>query len=107
MSDMRFTFDVISPGQRVYTLQVIYIITLNFKIYTLTSSLIQGESEANTKEWIAVIRDQIEKQLALQGTQVDHTEEEGDTTLKITDIDHLYKVYFCFFFFLKLLFKLF
>eukprot|EP00604_Paraphysomonas_vestita_P000331 CAMPEP_0174826416 /NCGR_PEP_ID=MMETSP1107-20130205/44001_1 /TAXON_ID=36770 /ORGANISM="Paraphysomonas vestita, Strain GFlagA" /LENGTH=409 /DNA_ID=CAMNT_0016059533 /DNA_START=809 /DNA_END=2041 /DNA_ORIENTATION=+ len=72
MSDMRFTFDVISPGQRVYTLQ--------------------GESEANTKEWIAVIRDQIEKQLALQGTQVDHTEEEGDTTLKITDIDHLYKI---------------
>lgn len=72
MSDMRFTFEVISPGQRVYTLQ--------------------GESESNTKEWISTIRDQIEKQLALQGTQVDHTEEEGDNTLKIADIDHLYKV---------------
>mmetsp|Transcript_20948 Transcript_20948/g.30198 ORF Transcript_20948/g.30198 Transcript_20948/m.30198 type:complete len:833 (+) Transcript_20948:91-2589(+) len=76
-SDMRFTFEVISPGQRIY--------------------ILQGESEKDTNEWVQAIREQIEKQLALQiapgsSRDVSKDDDDDDMNMKANEIDELHKV---------------
>jgi hypothetical protein len=64
--DMRFTFQVISPGQRVYVLQ--------------------GECEEDTREWVRVIRQQIEFLLGKSNEEdVKHSD---NTLLRCTDYFH-------------------
>lgn len=61
-AEKRFTFEVISPGQRVYTLQ--------------------GESQQDTQEWVRVIRSEIERLLAEVCTHDLHDEDDNLTIPK-------------------------
>eukprot|EP00607_Mallomonas_marina_P008350 CAMPEP_0182424482 /NCGR_PEP_ID=MMETSP1167-20130531/10693_1 /TAXON_ID=2988 /ORGANISM="Mallomonas Sp, Strain CCMP3275" /LENGTH=861 /DNA_ID=CAMNT_0024604331 /DNA_START=153 /DNA_END=2738 /DNA_ORIENTATION=+ len=63
--DMRFTFQIISPGQRVYVLQ--------------------GESEEDSREWIRVIRQQIESLLGRVGEVEEEREREKGGMVRNTE----------------------